>query len=41
MRSFSRFAAYFMEVARHGSLRKAAERLHVSASAINRQILQA
>lgn len=41
MSPFSRFAAYFMEVARHGSLRKAAERLHVSASAINRQILQA
>ncbi len=41
MTPFSRFAAYFAEVARSGSLRKAAEKLHVSASAINRQILQA
>ncbi|MCX8957999.1 LysR family transcriptional regulator [Erwinia psidii] len=41
MTPFSRFAAYFVEVARSGSLRKAAEKLHVSASAINRQILQA
>lgn len=41
MSPFSRFAVYFMEVARHGSLRKTAERLHVSASAINLQILQA
>ncbi|PMR67300.1 LysR family transcriptional regulator [Halomonas heilongjiangensis] len=31
---------YFEEVARQGSLRKAAERLHVAASAINRQILK-
>ncbi|WP_158780368.1 LysR family transcriptional regulator [Pantoea sp. BAV 3049] len=38
---FSRFSHYFAEVARSGSLRKAAEKLHVSASAINRQILQA
>ena len=38
---FSRFAAYFLEVARQGSLRKAAEVLHVSASAIDRQILRA
>lgn len=38
---FSRFSAYFAEVARLGSLRKAAEVLHVSASAINRQILLA
>lgn len=37
----SRFALYFMEVARLGNLRKAAEVLHVSASAIDRQILQA
>ncbi len=37
----SRFSHYFLEVARNGSLRKAAEQLHVSASAINRQILQA
>ena len=36
----SRFARYFDEVARQGSLRKAAERLHVSASAIDRQILR-
>lgn len=41
MSPFSRFSLYFTEVARSGSLRKAAERLHVSASAINRQILQA
>ena len=40
MSPFSRFAVYFAEVARSG-LRKAAEQLHVSASAINRQILQA
>jgi len=41
MSPFSRFSQYFTEVARTGSLRKAAEVLHVSASAINRQILQA
>lgn len=41
MSPFSRFSIYFAEVARSGSLRKAAEKLHVSASAINRQILQA
>jgi DNA-binding transcriptional LysR family regulator len=41
MLPFSRFARYFLEVARLGSLRKAAEVLHVSASAIDRQILQA
>lgn len=41
MLPFSRFSHYFLEVARSGSLRKAAEQLHVSASAINRQILQA
>lgn len=41
MSPFSRFASYFTEVARSGSLRRAAEKLHVSASAINRQILQA
>ncbi|WP_065647573.1 MULTISPECIES: LysR family transcriptional regulator [Pantoea] len=41
MSPFSRFALYFTEVVRSGSLRKAAEKLHVSASAINRQILQA
>lgn len=31
---------YFEEVARQGSLRKAADRLHVAASAVNRQILK-
>lgn len=41
MSPFSRFALYFCEVARSGSLRRAAEKLHISASAINRQILQA
>ena len=41
MSPFSRFSQYFVEVAHTGSLRKAAEILHVSASAINRQILQA
>lgn len=41
MSPFSRFARYFAEVARCGSLRRAAEKLHISASAINRQILQA
>jgi DNA-binding transcriptional LysR family regulator len=41
MSPFSRFSQYFVEVARTGSLRKAAETLHVSASAINRQILLA
>ncbi|MEA9390162.1 LysR family transcriptional regulator [Acerihabitans sp. TG2] len=41
MSPFSRFAVYFAEVAKSGSLRKASEKLHVSASAINRQILQA
>lgn len=38
---FSRFVPYFDEVARHGSIRKAAEHLHVSASAIDRQLLRA
>lgn len=41
MSPFSRFATYFAEVARSGSLRRAAEKLHISPSAINRQILQA
>lgn len=41
MQPFSRFARYFIVVARSGSLRRAAEELHVSASAINRQILLA
>ncbi len=38
---FSRFLRYFVAVARHGSIRKAAEQLNVSASAIDRQILNA
>jgi DNA-binding transcriptional LysR family regulator len=38
---FSRFMRYFLEVAREGSIRKASETLHVSASAIDRQILAA
>lgn len=37
---FSRFVRYFDEVARRGSLRRAAETLHVSASSIDRQILR-
>lgn len=41
MLTFSRFSRYFAEVARQGSLRKAAETLNVSASAIDRQILLA
>jgi DNA-binding transcriptional LysR family regulator len=38
---FSRFAYYFDEVARRGSIRKAAEVLHIAPSAIDRQILRA
>jgi len=38
---FSRFSRYFIEVSRHGSLRKAAQALHVAASSIDRQILHA
>ncbi|MDN7214683.1 LysR family transcriptional regulator, partial [Klebsiella pneumoniae] len=34
MSPFSRFAHYFIAVARYGSLRRAAEQLHISASAI-------
>ncbi|AUG99549.1 LysR family transcriptional regulator [Pectobacteriaceae bacterium C52] len=41
MDPLSRFSHYFMAVATTGSLRKAAEVLHVSSSAINRQILMA
>ena len=41
MVSFSRFTAYFVEVARLRSIRKASETLNVSASAIDRQILNA
>jgi molybdenum-dependent DNA-binding transcriptional regulator ModE len=36
---FSRFTLYFDEVARSGSLRRAAERLNISPSAIDRHIL--
>ena len=39
--TFSRFTRYFIEVARCGSIRKASDVLHVSASAIDRQILKA
>lgn len=38
---FSRFLRYFIAVGRLGSIRKAAEELNVSASAIDRQILNA
>ncbi|TWB13433.1 regulatory helix-turn-helix LysR family protein [Rhizobium sp. ERR 1071] len=38
---FSRFAHYLDEIANHGSIRKAAERLNVSASAINKQLISA
>lgn len=41
MLTLSRFTRYFIEVAHWGSIRKAAEALHVSASAIDRQILNA
>ncbi|MDP9056596.1 MAG: LysR family transcriptional regulator [Pseudomonadota bacterium] len=41
MPTFSRFLGYFMAVGRLGSIRKAADELHVSASAIDRQILNA
>ena len=37
---FSRFTRYFLEVAKHRSIRRAAQVLHVSASAIDRQILK-
>jgi DNA-binding transcriptional LysR family regulator len=39
MPAFSRFLRYFMVVGRLGSIRRAAEELNVSASAIDRQIL--
>lgn len=35
---FSRFSDYFMVVAKTGNLRKAADQLHISASAVHRQI---
>lgn len=41
MPAFSRFLRYFMVVGRLGSIRKAAEELNISASAIDRQILRA
>ncbi|RKP53317.1 LysR family transcriptional regulator [Pararobbsia silviterrae] len=41
MIAFSRFTGYFNAIIEHGSIRKAADALHVSASAIDRQILQA
>lgn len=41
MPAFSRFLRYFMAVGRYGSIRRAADELNVSASAIDRQILQA
>jgi DNA-binding transcriptional LysR family regulator len=39
--AFSRFTRYFRVVARAGSIRRAAEELNVSASAIDRQLLRA
>lgn len=39
MPAFSRFLRYFMAVGRLGSIRKAADELNLSASAIDRQIL--
>src|SRR5271168_5095749 len=39
MSPFSRFLRYFLAVARIGSIRRASEELHISASAIDRQIL--
>jgi DNA-binding transcriptional LysR family regulator len=41
MPAFSRFLRYFIAVGRLGSIRKAADELNVSASAIDRQILNA
>lgn len=39
MQPFSRFLVYFLAVARHRSIRRAAEDLHIAGSAINRHIL--
>lgn len=39
MQPFSRFLVYFLAVARHKSIRKAAEELRIAGSAINRHIL--
>ena len=39
MQPFSRFLVYFLAVARHKSIRKAAEELHIAGSAINRHVL--
>ena len=38
---FSRFANYLDEIARQGSIRKAAEILNISASAIDKQLIVA
>lgn len=38
---FSRFSEYFIAVAQTGSLRKAAEQLFISVSAVHRQIVLA
>ena len=38
---FSRFANYLDEIAKHGSIRKAAEALNISASAIDKQLIYA
>jgi DNA-binding transcriptional LysR family regulator len=35
----TKFSRYFQEVIHHGSIRKAAEHLHIAASAVDRQIL--
>jgi len=37
---FSRFVRYFDEAARHGSMRKAGDALHVASSSVDRQILK-
>ncbi len=41
MPAHSRFLRYFLAVARHGSIRRAAEDLRIAASAVDRQILLA